>query len=139
MKIQYEVDERLDPLLATIAAAKLLAENYRHLKRWPLAITAYNHGRQSLKKIVARTGTDDLAKLIEGYDGWLFKFASKNFYAEFLAAREVARNPVRYFGSIAQKPPLRYHHVELPFFLDFRDAVRAIARSAGVDEEVHVG
>ncbi len=126
MKIQYEVDERLDPLLATVAAAKLLAENYRHLKKWPLPITAYNHGRQSLRKIVARTGTDDLAKLIEGYDGWLFKFASKNFYAEFLAAREVALNPVRYFGSIAQKPPLRYHHVALPFFLDFRDAVRTL-------------
>jgi membrane-bound lytic murein transglycosylase D len=137
MRIGYEVDERLDPLLSTRAAAALLADNYAALESWPLAITAYNHGRQSLMRIVARTGTRDLAHLIEHYDGWLFKFASKNFYAEFLAAREVANDPERYFGPVETKPPLRFHHVELPFYADFKQTARLLGLERDLLEELN--
>jgi membrane-bound lytic murein transglycosylase D len=137
MRIGYEVDERLDPLLSTRAAAALLADNYAALESWPLAITAYNHGRQSLMRIVARTGTRDLAHLIEHYDGWLFKFASKNFYAEFLAAREVANDPERYFGPVETKPPLRFHHVELPFYADFKQTARLLGLEQDLLEELN--
>ena len=41
-------DERLDPAKATVAAAKLLRDNYKALGNWPLAITAYNHGRAGM-------------------------------------------------------------------------------------------
>ena len=132
MRIGYEVDERLDPLLATQAAAELLAENHQKLGSWPLAITAYNQGRQSLERIVAKTGSRDLSFLIVHYEGRLFKFASKNFYAEFLAAREVATHPGRYFSGVELKPALRYQHVELPFFSDFK----ITARLLGIGQEL---
>src|SRR5262249_3583361 len=45
LTIGKKVDQRLDPDKATQAAAKLLRDNYRALGSWPLAITAYNHGR----------------------------------------------------------------------------------------------
>jgi len=137
MKIGYEVDERLDPLIATRAAGELLAANYRALKSWPLAITAYNHGRQNLLRIVARTGSRDLGYLIENYDGWLFKFASKNFYAEFLAAREVAMNHEHYFGEVAPKPSLRFHHVELPFYTDFKAAAHVLGLERDLLQELN--
>ncbi|MCP5105103.1 MAG: lytic transglycosylase domain-containing protein, partial [bacterium] len=42
MTVNYKIDERRDPFKSTVAAAKLLKSNYRAIKSWPLAITAYN-------------------------------------------------------------------------------------------------
>ena len=132
MTIRYEYDERLDPIIASEAAAKFLRQNYEKLGSWPLAITAYNHGPQSLLRITKRMGTHDLAHLIEAYDGRRFKFASKNFYAEFLAAREVAQDYRRYFGELEMERPLLYEEVELPFYLD----AAAAAQQLGVTTSV---
>jgi len=126
LTVQGEVDERLDPVIAARAAAIFLKQNFERLGTWPLAITAYNHGPQSLERIVAKTGTIDLGRLIENYNGPLFKFASKNFYAEFLAARHVAMHFKDYFGDIDPDKPLAYTRVQLPFFLGFDQAARAL-------------
>lgn len=106
MTVNRRVDERHNVRLATIAATKLLKENYRLLGTWPLAITAYNHGAWGMKKAVAKTGTKDIGKIVQRYRGRSFGFASRNFYAEFLAAVHVARNYKHYFGPIQFAKPL---------------------------------
>ncbi len=83
------VDERNAPLKATRAAAQFLLENYRDLKAWPLAITAYNHGKAGMMSAVKKVGTRDIAEIIKRYDSPSYGFASRNFYAEFLAASNV--------------------------------------------------
>ena len=105
MTINRHVDERHDVRLATIAASKLLKENYRLLGTWPLAITAYNHGAWGMKKAVKTTGTKNIGKIVHNYRGRAFGFASRNFYAEFLAAVHVANNYERYFGHIRFAKP----------------------------------
>lgn len=82
-------DDRHDPIRATEAAARLLKHNYEALGSWPLAITAYNHGKEGV--LAARTivGSSAIEDIITRYTGPRFGFASKNFYAEFLAALEV--------------------------------------------------
>jgi membrane-bound lytic murein transglycosylase D len=80
------VDERNAPLKATRAAAKLLAYNYQELKSWPLAITAYNHGAGGMMRAKKRLGTSDIGVVVQNYKSPTFGFASKNFYAEFVAA-----------------------------------------------------
>lgn len=105
MTINRYVDERHDVRVASIAATKLLRENYRLLGTWPLAITAYNHGAWGMKKAVAKTGTKDIGKIVHHYRGRAFGFASRNFYAEFLAAVHVANNYERYFGHIRFAKP----------------------------------
>ena len=50
MRVDDTVDERLDPFRSTEAAAQLLANNYRALGTWPLAITAYNHGTAGMRR-----------------------------------------------------------------------------------------
>ena len=105
LTINRHVDERYDVRLATIAASKLLRENYRLLGTWPLAITAYNHGAYGMKRAVKRTGTKDIGKIVHNYRGRAFGFASRNFYAEFLAAVHVANNYERYFGHIRFAKP----------------------------------
>lgn len=125
MRVDSLIDERLDPLLAGDSAARYLRRNYERLGNWPLAITAYNHGPVGLDRIAKRMGTRNLGLMIEGYNGRNFGVASKNFYAEFLAAREVALHPERYFDSLTPQPPMRYHEVKLPFYLETQTAVQA--------------
>jgi membrane-bound lytic murein transglycosylase D len=100
LRIDRRVDERLNIRLSTIAAANLLREHYEDLGTWPLAITAYNHGPNGMKQAVATVGTTDFGTIVEHYRGPLFGFASKNFYAEFLAAVEVTRNYRKYFPDL---------------------------------------
>lgn len=80
-------DERKSPIKSTYAAAKILQANYKGLKNWPLAITAYNHGANGVKRGVVKLGSSNLADLILSYRSKNFGFASQNYYAEFLAAQ----------------------------------------------------
>lgn len=82
-------DHRRDPLRATEAAAKLLRNNYEALGSWPLAIVAYNHGHAGIRAASAMVGSTAIEDIIARYDGPRFGFASKNFYAEFLAALDL--------------------------------------------------
>ncbi|HBI15413.1 MAG TPA: lytic transglycosylase [Desulfobulbaceae bacterium] len=89
LTINDEVDERSDPYFSTVAAARLLKENYAQLGTWPLAITAYNHGRAGMVRAVREKGSYE--NIFKSHETKLFKFASRNFYSEFLAAMNVAR------------------------------------------------
>jgi membrane-bound lytic murein transglycosylase D len=86
MAVNSTVDERNSPYKATVAASKLLRENYIQLGSWPLALTAYNHGRAGMARASRTLGTTELGTIIKKYKSPSFGFASKNFYAEFIAA-----------------------------------------------------
>ncbi|MEW6502041.1 MAG: LysM peptidoglycan-binding domain-containing protein [Thermodesulfobacteriota bacterium] len=111
LAIDYAVDERRDPIRATHAAARLLKENYEKLGSWPLALTAYNHGVNGMRRAKAEKG--DYEAIFREYESGLFKFASRNFYSEFLAASEVAKNYRTYFGDVALVQPVTSHEVTL--------------------------
>ncbi len=106
-----------DPIIASTAAAKLLSHNYKQLQSWPLAITAYNHGVNGMKRAVAETGSRDLGVIIQRHQSRSFKFASKNFYSCFLAASEIAQNPHTYFPDITFAEPLRYSSITLDYYV----------------------
>jgi membrane-bound lytic murein transglycosylase D len=95
LKGRSAVSRRMDPIISTQAAAKLLQMNYRQLGSWPLALTAYNHGTAGVSRAVRTTGSRDLCTIIERYQSRSFRFASSNFYAQFLAARHVALDKYR--------------------------------------------
>ena len=113
MRIDDKVDERRDPMASTRAAARLLRENYRILGSWPLAITAYNHGTEGIFRGVDRVGSRDLVQLIRRYRAPSFGFASKNFYAEFLAVVEIATQPEKHFPLLRLHRPVALREVEV--------------------------
>ena len=112
MKINHSVDERLHPIRATEAAARLLKANYRRLGNWPLAVTAYNQGANGMARAKRRHGPD-LRVIIKRYRSRTFGFAGQNFYAEFLAAIEIGSNPEKYFGPIPLDAPRSFPSVRL--------------------------
>ncbi len=122
MTVDYVLDERRDPLAAARAAAQLLKENHERLGSWPLAITAYNHGAAGMQR--AKTAHGDYPEIFRSYKGRTFKFASRNFYSEFLAARRVASDYQRYFGDLALASPARSRSVTLDGFAALVDLCR---------------
>lgn len=122
MSVNYTVDERWDPIRASHAAAKLLKSNYRKLGSWPLAITAYNHGVSGVNR--ARKQKGGYESIFKDYRGRRFKFASRNFYSEFLAARDVAKNADRHFGRLDTHKPVKSRETVLQGYASIRDISR---------------
>lgn len=117
LKINYLIDERRDPILATVAAARLLKSNYQALGAWPLAITAYNHGVNGMKRAVEMTGSRDIEIIIKKYSSPSFQFSSKNFYACFLAASDVAMHATEYFPDLRCSEKIAFKNVKLPSYM----------------------
>ena len=107
------VDERRDPVAAAHGAARYLRNAHDSLQTWPLALTSYNHGVGGMKRARDAYGTDFVA-IVRSYAGPGFGFASRNFYAEFLAARDIARSPQRFFPEgVHFEQPLNLDRVRL--------------------------
>ena len=81
------IDSRRSVLLSTLGAFHLLAQNYKILKRWDLAVTAYNSGTKHLLRAQKqfRKKNIDLPYILKNYHSAHLGFASKNFFSEFLA------------------------------------------------------
>ncbi len=132
MRVDHVVDERRDPFLSTVGAAKLLENNYAVTGSWPLALTGYNHGVAGMRRAVRKLGTDDIETIVRDYRSRTFGFASRNFYAAFLAALQIDRDPKKYFGDIRLDPPADDR------LLTVEDYVSAdgLARALGVETRV---
>jgi len=131
LRIDAAVDERLDPYRETEAAAQLLSYNYRLLGSWPLAITAYNHGAEGVRRAREQLGTDDIVRIVREYHSPSFGFASRNFYVSFLAALTIAQNPGKYFGGLARNTEPGFHELKLPS----SSSLNSLVRATGIDRE----
>lgn len=56
LKVSSYVDERYDPVKATIAACKYLSQLYTMFGDWDLALAAYNSGPGNVRKAIKRSG-----------------------------------------------------------------------------------
>ncbi|UCH21665.1 MAG: transglycosylase SLT domain-containing protein [Deltaproteobacteria bacterium] len=130
MKVGYTVDERRDPVLSSQAAAKLLKKNYDKFLNWPMTITAYNYGTNGMLRAQRAKGSYEA--IFKDYKKGLFKFASRNFYSEFLAAREVAKNYRQYFGELQLDVP--WESIEVT--LDGYASLPKLARYLEVDLQI---
>lgn len=99
LKVNDKVDERNDPIKAAHAAAKLLRENKMLVKKWPLAVTAYNTGVGQMRKAIRQTKSTRLERVISRFSNRGHGFASNNFYASFLAALHVEQYKDLFFDE----------------------------------------
>ncbi|MCY4643626.1 MAG: transglycosylase SLT domain-containing protein [Bacteriovoracales bacterium] len=108
--------------LSTIAALHLLAQKFKILNRWDLAVTAYHSGTKHLllarKKF--RKKNIDLAYILKHYKKAHLGFASKNFYSEFLALVYILKYKTLLFPlegldykSIEKNPTFRYGNIDV--------------------------
>lgn len=129
MRLDEVVDDRRDPWTSTDAAARHLRDDYAELGSWPLALTAYNHGRAGIARGLRQTGGKNLMDLIERYDHRRFGFASRNFYAEFLAASDVERE-YRRTKAAQKKDVIAFDVVETKHYVPYE----TLRRLCGADD-----
>ena len=125
MRVGTAVDERNDPIIAARGAARLLRHNHEVTGSWPLALTAYNHGLGGVTRAVRVTGSRNIVDIIRNYREASFGFASRNFYAEFLAALEVDRDYRRHFGDLDFDRPFSHDEIRLRSAMFTRDLLSA--------------
>lgn len=128
MRIDHIVDERMDPYIAAEAAMSLLEYNYRVLGTWPLALTAYNHGAGGIARAVREMGSSNIEDIVANYKGRRFGFASRNFYAQFLAVNEVEERAESFFGKVDYNPAPNFTELETDAYID----AEVFARSANI-------
>jgi len=126
LRIDNAVDERLDPYKSSAAAASFLEQNYAILGKWPLALTAYNHGPAGMRRAVEKLGTDDIAVIVREYESRTFGFASRNFYLAFLAALEIDTHPEKFFGKLNRNAVDNSQIVVLPDYMAMPSLVSAM-------------
>lgn len=131
MTLNAVQDDRRDPWTSTDAAARHLKDDYAALGSWPLALTAYNYGRGGIAQALSEVHGSTLTDLLQHYDNPRFGFASRNFYAEFLAASQVAADAHHYFGSIDQDSPIRFDVVHTHDYVSYK----TLRKLSGTDAE----
>jgi membrane-bound lytic murein transglycosylase D len=94
IRITEWLDERMDFWKSTMGALSKLADNYRDLGDWPLALAAYNAGLGAVGRIVQRTGIHDYWKLSEQKQ---FATETINYVPKLLAFSYILSN-LRLFG-----------------------------------------
>ena len=128
MRIDHIVDERMDPYIAAEAAMSLLEYNYRVLGTWPLALTAYNHGAGGIARAAREMGSSNIEDIVANYKGRRFGFASRNFYAQFLAVNEVEERAESFFGKVDYNPAPNFTELATDAYID----AEVFARSANI-------
>ncbi len=123
------VDERRDPIKATIAAAKYLKDLYDMFNSWQLALAGYNAGEGKILRAIKRYKTEDFWELCKHR---YLKRETKDYIPKLIAAAIIARNPEKYgFKGIKYEDPLRFDEVVVHGPV----SLRVIAKCCGVSVE----
>jgi membrane-bound lytic murein transglycosylase D len=120
------VDERLDPVKSTIAAARYLGDLYGMFGHWFLAQAGYNAGEGRVAQAIQRARTSDFWALTQTRH---LPEETKLFVPQILAAAVITREPGRYGFDVTLESPLAYDEVPIKRTLDFE----TIARLADVE------
>lgn len=101
LRVDRWVDERLEPQLATQAAAKYLSDLYRRFGGWELALAAYNMGYGGLLSAMRKYNTNDFWELSRFEAG--IPWETTLYVPKIIALAIVAENP-QVFGLSSIDP-----------------------------------
>ncbi len=89
LKINWYVDERKDPLKATIAACRYLKLLYTYYESWELAAAAYNAGEGKVNRAIRKYKTENFWDLRKGR---YLKRETKNYVPKIMALAIIGKN-----------------------------------------------
>ena len=117
------LDERLDPVKSTMAAAEYLGDLYGLFGHWFLAQAGYNAGEARVGRAIQRARTSDFWALTQTRH---LPDETKMFVPQILAAAVITRAPTRYGFDVTLESPLAYDEVTTRRPLDF-DTIAGLA------------
>ncbi len=105
------LDERRDPLKASVAAASYLKDLHDMFGSWELATAGYNAGEGKIGRAIKRYGTRDFWKLTNGR---YLKPETKNYVPKIMALAIIGKNLEAFgFSSLAFHQPLDFELLEV--------------------------
>lgn len=114
------VDERMDPVKSTEAAARYLKDLYQKFGQWHLAVAGYHAGGIKLERALVDSKTRDFWALAKTDH---LSQATKNFVPKFIAAALIAKSPGRFgFKDIRYDLPIEFDRVTVRRPIDLREA-----------------
>lgn len=108
LEVDFYLDERRDPLKATVAASMYLRELYEMFDSWELAMAGYNAGEGKIKRAIKRYKTQDFWKI---RNGRYLRSETKNYVPKIMALAIIGKN-LKSFG---------FDNVEFKKALDFEE------------------
>jgi membrane-bound lytic murein transglycosylase D len=128
LRIDYWVDERLDPVKSTRAAAAYLEDLYAEFGDWYLALAGYNAGEGKIRSAIRRSGSEDFWKIARTR---YIRRETKNYVPAILAATLISKEPEKYGFEFEPDPPVEFDTIEVTGGAD----LRVLAECAGSDFE----
>ncbi len=130
LRIDQWIDERKEPLKATVAAALYLKELSGIFNGdWYLAAAGYNAGENKILRAIDMYNTSDFWELSRGS---YLKRETKEYVPKLLAAAIIAKDPAHYgFSDVAYLPPIEFDTVSIPTRTD----LELTAKLAGTSYE----
>ncbi len=132
MQVDWWVDERRDPEMATDGAIGYMAFLHKRFGDWYLAAAAYNSGEGKIDRAIQRYGTRDFWEMSKGD---YLRQETKDYVPKMLAAAILGKYADRYGLT---KDVQEWNKAEEADVVQVPEAtdVGIIARSAGTTEEV---
>jgi membrane-bound lytic murein transglycosylase D len=93
LRVDWQVDERLDPFKAADAAARFLKNLHEEYNDWYIALACYNGGARRVEKAMRALHTSDFFTINKSRH---IRRETRNYVPAFLASLIIARSPGEY-------------------------------------------
>ena len=116
LKITEWVDERQDPIKATIAAAQHFKDLHERYKSWPMSMAAYNAGTGWTRRGIRRANSNDFWRLVEADT---LPEQAQRYVPKAMAAMIIGQAPGRFgFGDVVPEAPVEFASISVTGGLD---------------------
>ena len=124
------IDERMDPIKSTTAAAKYLNELHSLFGDWTTALAGYNCGEFRVQRVIKAQRINYLDNFWDLYV--MLPRETARFVPRFIATLLIINNPGKYgFNLPNPDPPLRFETVSINRAV----SLASLAKSLGLEEE----
>ena len=89
LEVGFFLDERRDPLKATVAASEYLKQLYAEFGAWELAMASYNAGEGKMRRAIKRYRTKNFWKIRKGR---YLRSETKNYVPKIMALAIIGKN-----------------------------------------------
>ena len=124
LRIDWYIDERRDPIKATVAASQYLTKLYNDFGSWELAAAAYNAGEGKIGRAIERYKAENFWHLLNGR---YLKAETKNYVPKIMALAIIGKN-LKSFGlaDIDFHEPLDFDEIKVPAMTDLFEVAKLL-------------
>ncbi|MCO4752978.1 MAG: transglycosylase SLT domain-containing protein [Bacteriovoracaceae bacterium] len=124
LEVGFFLDERRDPLKATVAASTYLRDLYDRFGSWELAMAGYNAGEGKIGRAIRRYRTKNFWKIRKGR---YLKPETKNYVPKIMALAIIGKNLKAFgFENVEFKKALDFQEIEVPGNTDLYKVAQVI-------------